>query len=104
MTLPRSMEMRENNVSKNRKSITQSNSSLVCHTEIIKKRNWREKIEERRAEICIYKKNVVLLQAVLGNTLFPVAVFRFSGNNLVSNGIKAITSDFGSEDLGSIPG
>jgi hypothetical protein len=36
--------------------------------------------------ICIFEKNVVLLHPLL------------------SNGIKAITSDFGSEDLGSIPG
>ena len=39
-----------------------------------------------------------------GEYPFPVAVFPLQRDNLVSNGIKAITSDFGSEDLGSIPG
>ena len=41
--------------------------------------------------ICVYKKNAV--------PLHPLSEMK-----VLSNGIKAITSDFGSEDLGSIPG
>lgn len=51
-----------------------------------------EKMREKCVRICVCQKKAIPLQS---NSWY---------NARLSNGIKAITSDFGSENLGSIPG
>ncbi len=65
---------------------------------------WSKKLfhtffQKTTINICTIKNKAVPLHPISRKQLLNI-----TKNIAVSNGIKAITSDFGSEDLGSIPG